>query len=75
MRIVSLLLAVAGIWVGVEIYVNGTENAFGGALASLASGSEDGSASDPRSVPRRAGDSVERAHAAAAARTDRLLAE
>jgi hypothetical protein len=76
MRIVALLLAVCGIWIGVEVYLKGTENAFGGALASLG-GSDGGAAEtrDPRSVPRRAGDAVERAHAAAAARTERLTGD
>ena len=38
LRILSLLFLMACVWVGVEIYTQGTDRAFGGALAGLGPG-------------------------------------
>ena len=34
--IIGVLLVVLGVWVGLEVYTEGTQNAFGGRLASFA---------------------------------------
>ena len=78
-KIFGILLVVVGIWLGLEVYQNGMQGAFGGALASL-DGYIDGyvdeqAARDPRPVTQRAGDAVERAHAEAEARLNRMLGE
>lgn len=73
-KIIGLLLVVVGIWVGVEVYSNGVDGAFGGVLASRA-GDRPAAEVDRRSTPRRAGDAVENAHAAADARREKLLGE
>ena len=72
-RIFGLLLGVMGIWAASEVYLHGTAGAFGGALARFSG--EAGAAADDRSLGLRSGDKVERAHAEADARRDRLLAE
>jgi hypothetical protein len=51
------------------------QGAFGGALASLGNSADEQAIRDPRSLPQRAGDAVERAHAEAEARLDRMLDE
>jgi hypothetical protein len=56
-----------------EVYVNGTQGAFGGALASL--DGSDAAARDPRTIPQRAGAAVGRAHEEADQRRGRLLGE
>jgi len=73
-KIIGLLMTVVGVWVGVEIYLNGTQNAFGGALAFLEDG-DGGELRDPRTVPQRAGDKARRAHQQADDRRNRLLGE
>ena len=40
-RIFGILLMGLGIWVGLEIYLEGTQNAFGGAFASHRTASEE----------------------------------
>jgi hypothetical protein len=60
-KAIGLLLAVAAIWVTVEIYTQGPDAAFGGRLAQLTGDSD--SESTPRgSTTQRAGAAVERAH-------------
>lgn len=72
-RVLSLLLAVAALWVGLEVYNNGLDGAFGGRLAALTG---DRSSEAPRaSAPQRAGAAVERAHAVASERREKLLTE
>ncbi|MDH3211166.1 MAG: hypothetical protein OEM05_01665 [Myxococcales bacterium] len=73
-KIFGILLVVIGIWVGMEVYLKGTDQALGGALAFL----EDGDGTevhDRRTTPQRAGDAARRAHDAAEARRNRLLGE
>ena len=75
-KLIGILLMVVGIWVGVEVYVNGTQGAFGGALASLdGSGGGQAEVRDHRTVPQRAGATVGRAHSEADDRRDRMLSE
>lgn len=73
-RFISLLLAVLGIWVAVEVYTNGVNGAFDGALARFGSGEAEEEAT-PGTAPQRAGRAVEAAHAEADARRSRLLGE
>ena len=72
-RIISLLLAVVGIWVGVEVYTHGVDGAFDGALARF--GSDETEKVTPGTAPQRAGRAVESAHAAADERRSRMLGE
>ena len=74
-KIFGILLVVVGIWLGLEVYKSGVQGAFGGALAGLAGSADEQTVGNPRSVPQRAGDAVERAHAEAEARLERMLDE
>lgn len=71
-RILGILLLVIGIWVGMEVYNEGVDGAFGGALAFLSDGEEGGG---NRTLRMRVHDSVSSAHAEADARRERLLEE
>jgi hypothetical protein len=71
-RLIGMLLVVIGIWVGVEVYTKGTQNALGGLFAGASRQEE---ARDERTVPRRAGDAVQSAHGLAEERRSRLLGE
>jgi len=71
----GMLLAVVGIWLSFELYMNGIQGAFGGALASLGGSAEEQAAASPRSVTQRAGAAVERAHAEREERLDHMLGE
>ena len=70
-RIFGILLIGLGIWVGLEIYLEGTQNAFGGAFASHRASSE--APRDLRSTPQRAGDAVENSLALEKERRDRIM--
>jgi hypothetical protein len=61
-RFFGLLLAVLALWAALEVYTEGLGDAFGGAFAGGAAGAKGAPSPDagPRSVVRRAGDSVER---------------
>jgi hypothetical protein len=72
-KIFGILLLVVGIWVGLEVYTEGTQNAFGGALAFLGESSDE--VQDRRTAPQRAGDSVRSAQHEAEERRNRLLGE
>ena len=79
-RLLGLALVVAGIWAMTEIYLKGTERAFGGLLASgsASEASADGDAGAPAPHPTlglRVKDSVARARAQEDARTERLLGD
>ncbi len=75
-KIIGLLLTLGCLWVGLEVYNNGVHGAFGGRIAFL---DENGSATaqplNVRRAPQRAGDAVDRAHAGASARRQKLLGE
>jgi hypothetical protein len=69
-KLIGLLLGVTALWVGLEIYQNGVEGAFGGMLA--------GGSAEVRpapTAPQRAGAAVERAHGESDVRREKLLAE
>ena len=73
-KIFGMLLIVGGIWVGLELYMNGPSGAFGGSMASILGGdSAHAEQSDP--TPERAGGSVDRAHRDSEQRFDRMLGE
>jgi hypothetical protein len=74
-KIFGMLLLVVGIWLGLEVYQNGMQGAFGGAMASLGGSADEQTIRDPRSVPQRAGAAAERAYAEAEARRNRMLGE
>jgi len=69
-RLFGLVLVALGIWAMTEIYLKGSEGAFGGLL-----GSGEQAEQAARSLGLRAGDAVGRARAEADARTERLLAD
>ncbi|MBW2244477.1 MAG: hypothetical protein JRH01_21035 [Deltaproteobacteria bacterium] len=70
------LLFIAGLlWVGLEVYTEGTEHAFGGMFASMNTEPLNADSEDRLSTPKRAGLAVERAHEAANARLERQLGE
>ena len=68
-RIFGILLIGLGIWVGLEIYLEGTQNAFGGVFASQEA------PRDPRSTPQRAGDAVRGSLALEHERHERAMPE
>ncbi len=72
-RIFGILLIGLGIWVGLEIYLEGTQNAFGGVFASHRAASE--APRDLRSTPQRAGDAVRGSLASEAERHERILSD
>ena len=72
-KIFGILLIAIGIWVGVEVYTEGTQNAFGGALAFLGESSDGDEMRDQRTAPQRAGDAVRSAQREAEQRRNRLL--
>ena len=69
-KLVGIVLAVLGIWVGLEVYQNGVDGAFGGVHGGGASEEE-----TRATVPQRAGRAVQDAHAEADERRRRLLGE
>jgi hypothetical protein len=69
-KAIGLLLAVAAIWVTVEIYTQGADVAFGGRLAGWIGG--DASPERRGSAAQRAGGAVGRAHEQNEARYESL---
>lgn len=70
------LLFIAGLlWVGLEVYTEGSEHAFGGLFASVNTEPLNADSGDRLSTPKRAGLAVERAHEAANDRLERQLGE
>jgi len=72
-RIFGLLLGVLAIWAASEVYLHGTDGAFGGALARFAG--DEASPHDGRSLGVRSGEKVENAYSEADARREKLLGE
>jgi hypothetical protein len=70
-RLAGILLICAGIWIGLEIYLEGTQNAFGGAFS--AGPGEPEPVRERRTTPQRAGDAVRNALAREAEQRDRLM--
>jgi hypothetical protein len=76
-RVIGLLVAVVALWTALEVYTEGLGGAFGGAFAAFAP-AEPGAAqaaATPRSVVRRAGDSVDRSFRESEHRYDGQLGE
>jgi len=69
-RIFGILFIGLGIWVGLEIYLEGTQNAFGGVFAT-----HQAEPRDTRTTPQRAGDAVKSSQALEAERRERLMAD
>jgi hypothetical protein len=67
----KILLFGLGIWAGLEIYLEGPQNAFGGIFGSHQS--EGQAPRDTRTTPQRAGDSVRNSREMEAERHERLL--
>ena len=66
-RLFAIILIVLGVWVGLEVYTNGVDGAFGGMFAD---------AYEPpatRSAPDRAADAFQRAYNKSEERVDRQL--
>ncbi len=70
---ISMLLAVASIWVLVEVYTNGVNGAFDGALARF--GGESSEEATRATAPQRAGRAVESAFAAGEERRRKVLGD
>ena len=68
-KLFGIILLVLGIWLGVEVFTEGVDGAFGGIFAS---GSAD-EAPPTRSTSERAADSVRRAYSESVDRVDRQL--
>jgi len=66
-RLVGIIFLVLGIWIGVEVYTEGIDGAFGGILGS---GTE---VSEARSTPERARDAFQRAYDQSEERVNRQL--
>ncbi len=73
-KIFGILLMVVGLWVGMEIYQKGAQQALGGHLAFLGD-SDDRENVDRRTTPQRAGDAALKAHQFADERRSRLLGD
>ncbi len=74
-KMFGLVVLVTALWVGMEVYQEGVDGAFGGAFADLSDSDGEQASRDGRSVPRRAGDKVQNALDEAAVRRARLLGE
>lgn len=70
-KIFGILFMGLGIWVGLEIYLEGTQNAFGGIFAPHRVEGE--APRDVRTTPQRAGDAVKRAQEMETERRERLM--
>lgn len=70
-KIFGILFMGLGIWVGLEIYLEGTQNAFGGIFASHQIESE--APRDVRTTPQRAGDAVRHSQEMETERRERLM--
>jgi len=74
-KVIGILMFVAVMWFGMEVYNNGTGGAFGGVFARLGWVEETPEGAAPASTAHRVGATVLDAHAEADARRERLLAE
>jgi hypothetical protein len=74
-KVFGLLLIVAGLWVGLELYQHGPNGAFGGALARIGGAEPTAPREFDASTPQRAGAAVERAHQQTDDRYSRMLGE
>jgi hypothetical protein len=74
-KLIGIILIVVGIWVGMTVYTEGTDQAFGGVFAFFGASSSEEPAADARSTPRRAADAFQRAYDKSLERVDRSLGE
>ena len=77
-KVFGILALVVGLWISMEVVNKGVDHAFGGIFASEKMAAQNGNGDakgSRRSVPRRAGDKVDAAHAEAAQRRERLLGD
>jgi hypothetical protein len=73
-KLVVLAMMVGLIWVGMEVYTEGANNAFGGVFSFLTAGDEmPEKASEYVSTPRRVGAKVDESIQQGAARYERLV--
>ena len=73
-KVFGILLIVVALWAGMEIYSEGTTNAFGGALVTAGLVDPESAGAEQSSI-RRSGAKVAGAHSQSEARRNRLLAE
>ena len=73
-RVFVIALIVVAIWVGVTVFTQGADRAFGGLFAGTL-GSPTSEATDTRSTPERAGDAFQRAYQESEDRVDRALGQ
>lgn len=76
-KLIGIVIIVIAIWVGIEVYTQGIDGAFGGVFASLSSNetqpdqnSAQQTPTENRTVPRRVGDRVQEHLDQGAARID-----
>ena len=72
-RIFGIVVIVLAIWVGLEIYQNGTGGAFGGLFARTGVAEE--STGERQSTGQQAGSAVQQAHQDADDRREKMLEE
>jgi len=73
-KAIGLLLAVVAIWITVELYTQGSSNAFGGRFAALI-GSDDAAQAPRGTTAQRVGNAVGRAHQEHEKRYDDVIPE
>jgi len=73
-KLFAIVLIVIAIWVGITVFTEGTDRAFGGLFAG-SPGSSTLEATEARSTGERAGDAVQRAYDESEDRFDRALGE
>ena len=71
-KLFAIVLIVVAVWVGLTVYTQGTDQAFGGLFARF-SGSSTLDSPATRSAPHRAGDAFQRAYDESEDRVDRAL--
>jgi hypothetical protein len=71
-KLFAIVLIVAAIWIGLTVYTEGADRAFGGLFAGSSSSPAVQAPAAP-SIPRRAGDAVQRAYDESEDRVDRVL--
>jgi len=74
-KVIGILMFVVAMWTSVEVYNNGSENAFGGALTKVGWVEPAPETAAPASAGRRVEAAVTGARDEANARRERLLAE
>jgi hypothetical protein len=74
-KVFGIVLIVVCLWIGGEIFTEGAENAFDGALVSMGLVKKTQDVEATRPLTKRSGDKVRAAQAEAEARRERLLSE